>query len=136
MFSEVHLVNTYWAVLLPSIASPFGVYLSRVYAGSWVFDPGSRHDDGAFELVPFVGKRDWASKALLHVDGNPLTEELLASVGVEHSKGFRFAHMTMELRPDGEVEVAAQIDGEELPPHVRVAIDVEPRALRLIVPRR
>ncbi len=107
---------------------------TRVYAGSWVFDPTSRHDDGLFELVPFVGKRDWASKALLHVEGNPLTEELLASVGVEHSKGFRFASLVMDLAPDGEVEVAAQIDGEELPPHVRVTIDVEPRALRLVVP--
>jgi diacylglycerol kinase family enzyme len=109
---------------------------TRVYAGSWVFDPTSRHDDGELELVPFVGKRDWASKALLHVDGNPLTEELLASVGVEHSKGFRFRRLTMDLRPEGDVVVAAQIDGEELPPHRRVAIDVEPQALRLVVPRR
>ncbi|WNM31974.1 carbohydrate ABC transporter permease [Streptomyces sp. Li-HN-5-11] len=38
MFSEIHLVNTYWAVLLPSMASPFGVYLSRVYAAASVPD--------------------------------------------------------------------------------------------------
>ncbi|MFI9172441.1 carbohydrate ABC transporter permease [Streptomyces lincolnensis] len=38
MFSEVHLVNTYWAVFLPSIVSPFGVYLSRIYAGASVPD--------------------------------------------------------------------------------------------------
>ncbi|MFJ8048318.1 carbohydrate ABC transporter permease [Streptomyces luteogriseus] len=38
MFSQVHLVNTYWAVFLPSIVSPFGVYLSRIYAGASVPD--------------------------------------------------------------------------------------------------
>ncbi|MFI6741867.1 carbohydrate ABC transporter permease [Nonomuraea sp. NPDC050451] len=38
MFSATHLVNTYWAVFLPSIVSPFGVYLSRVYAGAAVPD--------------------------------------------------------------------------------------------------
>lgn len=36
MFSEVHLVNTYWSVLLPGVVSPFGVYLSRVYAAASV----------------------------------------------------------------------------------------------------
>ena len=38
MFSEVHLVNTYWSVLLPSVVSPFGVYLARVYAAASVPD--------------------------------------------------------------------------------------------------
>lgn len=38
MFSKIHLVNTYWAVFLPSIVSPFGVYLSRIYAASSVPD--------------------------------------------------------------------------------------------------
>jgi multiple sugar transport system permease protein len=38
MFSEVQLVNTYWSVLLPSVVSPFGVYLSRVYATASVPD--------------------------------------------------------------------------------------------------
>lgn len=38
MFSPLHLVNTYWGVLLPSMVSPFGVYLSRIYAGASVPD--------------------------------------------------------------------------------------------------
>ena len=38
MFSPVHIVNTYWSVLLPSMVSPFGVYLSRVYAAASVPD--------------------------------------------------------------------------------------------------
>ncbi|MFG2628105.1 carbohydrate ABC transporter permease [Streptomyces sp. NPDC048473] len=38
MFSPVHLVDTYWSVLLPSMVSPFGVYLARIYAGASVPD--------------------------------------------------------------------------------------------------
>jgi diacylglycerol kinase family enzyme len=107
---------------------------TRIYAGAWVFDPTSRHDDGLFELVPFVGKRDWASKALLHVDGNPLTEEMLNAVGVEHSKLLRFQRLAMRLEPEGEVAVEAQMDGEEIPACPVVEATVEARALRLIVP--
>lgn len=32
LLSKAHLVDTVWAVLLPSMVSPFGVYLSRIYA--------------------------------------------------------------------------------------------------------
>ncbi|MFE0100415.1 carbohydrate ABC transporter permease [Streptomyces sp. NPDC059009] len=38
MFSPVHLVNSYWGVLLPSMVSPFGVYLARIYAAASVPD--------------------------------------------------------------------------------------------------
>src|SRR6185312_965560 len=37
---------------------------TRIYGGLWVFDPDARPDDGRFEVVPFVGKRDWVSKAI------------------------------------------------------------------------
>jgi multiple sugar transport system permease protein len=32
LFAEVGLVNTPWAIILPSLVSPFGLYLMRVYA--------------------------------------------------------------------------------------------------------
>jgi multiple sugar transport system permease protein len=38
LFASVNLVNTYWAVLIPSVVSPFGVYLSRIYAEAAVSD--------------------------------------------------------------------------------------------------
>lgn len=38
LMSKVSLTNTYWSVLLPSIVSPFGVYLARVYAAGAVPD--------------------------------------------------------------------------------------------------
>jgi multiple sugar transport system permease protein len=38
LLSQVELTNTYWAVFLPSLVSPFGVYLSRIYAAGAVPD--------------------------------------------------------------------------------------------------
>lgn len=38
LFSEMGLANTYAAVLLPSVVSPFGVYLCRIYAAAAVPD--------------------------------------------------------------------------------------------------
>jgi len=108
---------------------------TRVYAGAWVFDRTSRHDDGAFELVPFVSKRDWASKAIIDLDGNVVTEEMLNEIGIEHSKTLRASRMDLTIiDPPGGAPLAAQIDGEEWPAHPRVRIEVDARALRLIVP--
>ncbi|MCR2800066.1 carbohydrate ABC transporter permease [Microbacterium sp. zg-Y818] len=55
LFSQVNLTNTYWAVLLPSIVSPFGVYLSRIYAASSVPDEliEAGRIDGAGEVRTF-----------------------------------------------------------------------------------
>jgi diacylglycerol kinase family enzyme len=110
------------------------VKATRVYAGAWVFDRTSAHDDGLFEVVPFCGKLDWASKAIVSLEGNPLTEEVLNTVGVEHSRGFRAARMKIDLTLPRDVAHAAQIDGEEWVASERVEIDVEKQAIRLIIP--
>jgi diacylglycerol kinase family enzyme len=108
---------------------------TRVYAGAWVLDRASKHDDGAFELVPFRGKRDWASKAIVDLDGNPLTEAVLNEIGIEHSKPLRASSIQLTLHePPGGALLAAQLDGEEWPAHACVRVDVVPRGLRLIVP--
>lgn len=108
---------------------------TRIYGGAWVFDRESRHDDGLFEIVPFAGKRDWTSKAIVDLDGNPLTEERLNAIGIEHSKPFRAARIEIAFDvPAGGAALAAQIDGEEFPAAHRVGVEVLPRALRLIVP--
>lgn len=108
---------------------------TRVYAGAWVFDESARHDDGVFELVPFVGKRDWASKAIIDLQSVPLDEAMLEEIGLEHSKTLRGSSMELELfDPEGGAPLAAQLDGEEWPANPKVRIDVAPRALRLIVP--
>jgi diacylglycerol kinase family enzyme len=108
---------------------------TRVYGGAWVFDRSSRHDDGLFEVVPFRGKRDWTSKAIVDLEGNPVTEEMLNAIGVEHSHPFRAGRLSLRLVwPAGGAAPAAQIDGEEHPASDRVEIEVVPRAIRLIVP--
>jgi diacylglycerol kinase family enzyme len=108
---------------------------TRIYGGAWVFDRESRHDDGMFEVVPFRGKLDWTSKAIVDLDGNPVTEQMLNAIGVEHSKAFRGSRIAMKLTwPAKGAAPAAQIDGEEFPATAEVAIDVVPRALRLVVP--
>jgi multiple sugar transport system permease protein len=38
LLAKVGLTNTYWAVLLPSVLSPYGIYLARIYTMSAVPD--------------------------------------------------------------------------------------------------
>jgi len=56
MMSKVGLTNTYWSVLLPSIVSPFGVYLSRIYTAASVPDEllEAARVDGAGEFRIFA----------------------------------------------------------------------------------
>lgn len=55
IFSQAGATNTIWAVLLPSLVSPFGVYLSRIYASASVPDEiiEAARIDGAGELRTF-----------------------------------------------------------------------------------
>ena len=55
LFSKVGLANTYWAVLLPSFVSPFGVYLCTIYARAAVPDQllEAARIDGAGEWRTF-----------------------------------------------------------------------------------
>ncbi len=56
LFARAQLTDTYWAIILPSLVSPFGVYLMRVYAADAV-DASmleAARVDGASELRIFV----------------------------------------------------------------------------------
>lgn len=57
LFANAGLTNTPWAVILPSLVSPFGVYLMRVYAADAVDDTliEAARVDGAGELRIFFG---------------------------------------------------------------------------------
>ncbi len=56
LMSNWNLTNTYWSVLLPSIVSPFGVYLARIYASASVPDEllEAARIDGAGEFRTFA----------------------------------------------------------------------------------
>lgn len=55
LFAEVDATNTFWSVFLPSVVSPFGVYLSRIFATASI--PGevieAARIDGAGEWTIF-----------------------------------------------------------------------------------
>ncbi|MEO3810495.1 carbohydrate ABC transporter permease [Sphaerisporangium sp. B11E5] len=55
LLSRLGLADTYWAVLLPQILSPYGIYLSRVYASAAVPDEliDAARIDGAGDLRVF-----------------------------------------------------------------------------------
>ena len=55
IFSRVELTNTFWAVFLPSLVSPFGVYLTRIFASASVPDEllEAARLDGSGELRTF-----------------------------------------------------------------------------------
>jgi multiple sugar transport system permease protein len=57
LFSKIEAVDTFWAVFLPSIVSPFGVYLARIYAAASVPDEllEASRLDGAGEFRIFFG---------------------------------------------------------------------------------
>ncbi|MEV0456420.1 carbohydrate ABC transporter permease [Catellatospora methionotrophica] len=55
MASDLGLTNTFWGVFLPGLASPFGVYLGRVFSQAYVPDEllEATRVDGAGELRTF-----------------------------------------------------------------------------------
>jgi multiple sugar transport system permease protein len=55
LFAKADMTNTYWSVFLPSIVSPFGVYLSRIFAAASVPDEllEAARLDGAGEFRTF-----------------------------------------------------------------------------------
>lgn len=55
LLAKLGLAGTYWSVLLPSIISPYGIYLSRVYADAAVPDSlvEAGRTDGATEFRVF-----------------------------------------------------------------------------------
>ncbi|MBA2681303.1 MAG: carbohydrate ABC transporter permease [Ktedonobacteraceae bacterium] len=61
MASSGGLTNTYWSVLLPGMVSPFGVYLSRIYADAAV-------PDDLLEACRIDGASEWRTYTIaLHL---------------------------------------------------------------------
>jgi diacylglycerol kinase family enzyme len=104
---------------------------TRIYARAWVIDPTSRHDDGEMEMLPIRGMDEWATHALVSLEGNPLRDWMEADTG---APVVRTAHFEIELvgRPD-EPDIPAQVDGEPWPTVSRVRIDVHRAALSVLV---
>ena len=111
------------------------VSATAMYAGLWVPARHGRPDDGRFDVVPMQGRRDMLSKLVRDHKDLPLWQEDFDVIGITHSEGFSAAKLDIELlRPAGD-PVASQLDGEEWRRGEHFQIEVEPRALPIIVRR-
>ncbi|MDI1428470.1 diacylglycerol/lipid kinase family protein [Polyangium sorediatum] len=107
---------------------------TRVYAGGWVVDPTSRHDDGLFEVFPFPTRQDWLRRATVGLSIGPLARAgFVAPTAPPGTR--RASRIDVHFRvPEGGAPPPCQLDGEEFPRAERASIEVIARALRLIVP--
>jgi diacylglycerol kinase family enzyme len=108
---------------------------TKIFGGEWIFDPSSESDDGRFELVPVAGRRDFTAKLLGGLRQSPIGMAELEQLGIETEPAVSGTRMELSIRTQTNALPAAQIDGEEIPAGDRYVIEVETRALRLIVPR-
>lgn len=108
---------------------------TRVYAGRWVIDRNSRHDDGMFEVVAFPNNRRWVAKGLIDLIGSDTLDRWLSAAGAKMPAPILASRLSITFDvPAGSPLPAVQVDGEEVAPAPRVTIAVLPRSLRLIVP--
>lgn len=107
---------------------------TAIYAGEWVLDRFAEPDDGRFELVPMLGRRDWASKALRDLAVLPLFQDDLDVIGVTHSQGFSASSFDITLEREERRAIPSQIDGEEWVAGSRFRVTVLANALPVITP--
>ena len=108
---------------------------TRIFGGEWIFDSNAESDDGLFELVPVIGRRDFLGKLLGTMRHVPVGMDDLEKLGIEHAPAIAGSKIELSVRSDGGHLPAAQVDGEEIPAGDRYVVEVIARALRLIVPR-
>jgi diacylglycerol kinase family enzyme len=106
-----------------------------LYAGDWIFDAGSKPDDGKFEVVVLRGHADWAAAAIGGYKRNPITDDDLEVLGVppRHVPQAKEVELWIQ-RPDGVDELHAQIDGEEFVSTEHYRIQNLFHHLRILVP--
>lgn len=108
---------------------------TRVYAGSWVIDRSSRHDDGLFEVVGYTDNRRWVLKGLVDSIGRDALDRLFDVLGLELPKVWRAGKLALHFeKNEGLSWPDIQVDGEWFGGVERLEIEVLPRVMRLIVP--
>jgi diacylglycerol kinase family enzyme len=108
---------------------------TRIFGGEWVFAPGAESDDGKFELVPIIGRRDFTAKFVGGIARSPVGLEDLGKLGIRYAPPLAGTRFELIVRSDGGPMPAAQCDGEEIPAGDRYRLEVLHRALQLVVPR-
>jgi diacylglycerol kinase family enzyme len=103
---------------------------SRIYAGEFDLTQTAFANDGLLDLLIFTGHADYLCRYLLSVRALPRRMRKLAyrpTRALQHIQGRRFS---IRL----EKPIAAQVDGEELPPDHRFEIGIAPQAVTLRLP--
>jgi diacylglycerol kinase family enzyme len=141
-FAESYLVDIKFELeaIVDGTVYSFGPVLdiiiknTKIFGGEWVLDPTAESDDGKFELVPILGRRDFGKKMMGTLRRSPVGLEDLEQLGFERAAPVAGTNFELVVR-NASTLPAAQCDGEELPAGDRYRIGVARRALRLIVPR-
>lgn len=110
------------------------VNATPIYAGEWVLARDARVDDGRFELVPIQGRRDWFLKAVHDLAALPVLGDQLDALGVRSTGTVQGQRFALTLARPGRPALASQLDGEEWVAGHRFAVEVLPRALRVLAP--
>jgi len=108
---------------------------TKIFGGEWIFDHNTESDDGRVEMVPVTGRRDFMTKLAGAMRKLPLGLDDLEKIGIQHEPAIPGSSLELNVRGEGGVLPAAQVDGEEIPAGDRYVVKVEARALRLVVPR-
>ncbi|MBX7195427.1 MAG: hypothetical protein K1X94_25450 [Sandaracinaceae bacterium] len=107
------------------------VKATPIFAGEWVLERRAQPDDGLFELVAVASRREWIERVVGDLALNPFRPDMLGVLRPEHHAARRFS---LHFYRPGREGVASQIDGEEWVAGDRFEIEVDPRALPLVVP--
>lgn len=107
------------------------VKATPIFAGAWVLDRRAEPDDGLFELIAVMSRREWASRIATDLAHAPVRPEVF---GIEPPEHLAASTFTIELMREGETGIASQIDGEEWARAYRFRIAVERGRLPLLTP--
>ena len=107
---------------------------TEIFGGEWIFDQDSLSDDGRFEFIPVMGRRDFSSKMFAGFRHSPLNLDDLRKLGFEIGNTIRGSSFQLTIPGEPKDRPDAQIDGEELVSGDRYRIEVEQRHLRLLMP--
>ncbi len=107
---------------------------TAVYGGQWILDRNGAPDDGRFEEVPFLGRRDWVSKILRDLKDVPLWQEHLEVLGLEHGESFSGRTFEVKLTREDKPAICSQLDGEEWLPGNDFLVRVREEKVPLLVP--
>jgi diacylglycerol kinase family enzyme len=109
---------------------------TEIFGGDWVFDEDTAPDDGLVEVLPVLGRRDFGAKLVGGFRKSLVSLDHLRRI-VPIGDTIKAKSIQLTVRdPGGYAPPRAQCDGEELARGDRYVVEVEARALRLLVPAR